>query len=193
MKWTMAVLVALAISAPAAFAGEISDQAAEAEKLLQAGDGAGALAKFNGAEEALWKAMPLGVMNVRQVDSATGFGIYSERANHVYKPGEQVALYMEPVGYGYGSDGLGNSSIALSVDLTVLSESGENSAPSKRSAASRSPHARTTANCSSNSTFPLMACRPANTAATSSCMTRTQARRRLSPPTSRSPANRSKP
>ncbi|MEO5759114.1 MAG: hypothetical protein ABIQ51_19865 [Mesorhizobium sp.] len=121
----MAVLMALAISAPAAFAGEISDQAAEAEKLLQAGDGAGALAKFNSAEEALWKAMPLGVMNVRQVDSATGFGIYSERPTHVYKPGEQVALYMEPVGYGYGSDGLGNSSIALSVDLTVLSESGE--------------------------------------------------------------------
>ncbi|RWE35955.1 MAG: hypothetical protein EOS78_17885 [Mesorhizobium sp.] len=125
MKSIMAGLLALAVSVPAAFSGEISDRAAEAEKLLQSGDGAGALEKFHSAEEALWKAMPLGVMNVKQVDSASGFGIYSERANHVYKPGEQVVLYMEPVGYGYGSDGLGNSSIALSVDLTVLSESGE--------------------------------------------------------------------
>lgn len=32
---------------------------------------------------------------------------------------------MEPVGYGYGSDGLGNSQIALSVDLTVLSDTDE--------------------------------------------------------------------
>jgi hypothetical protein len=32
---------------------------------------------------------------------------------------------MEPVGYGYGSDGLGNNQIALYVDLTVLTQSGE--------------------------------------------------------------------
>ena len=125
MKSIVAALMALAISAPAAFAGEITDRAAEAEKALQAGDGAGALEKFRSAEEALWQAMPLAVQNVKQVDSAGGFGIYSERPNHIYKPGEKVVLYMEPVGYGYGSDGLGNSQIALSVDLTVLSESGE--------------------------------------------------------------------
>ena len=125
MKSVMAVLRVLEISAPAAFAGEISDRAAEAEKALQAGDGAGALEKFRGAEDALWQAMPLAVQNVKQVDTASGFGIYSERASHIYKPGEKVVLYMEPVGYGYGSDGLGNSQIALSVDLTVLSESGE--------------------------------------------------------------------
>lgn len=125
MKSIMAVLMALALSTPTAFAGEISDRAAEAEKALQAGDGAGALEKFRSAEDALWQAMPLGVQNVKQVDTAGGFGIYSERANHIYKPGEKVVLYMEPVGYGYGSDGLGNSQIALAVDLTVLSESGE--------------------------------------------------------------------
>ena len=125
MKSILAALMVLAISVPAAFAGEITDRAAEAEKALQAGDGAGALEKFRGAEEALWQAMPLAVQNVKQVDSAGGFGIYTERANHIYKPGEKVVLYMEPVGYGYGSDGLGNSQIALSVDLTVLSDSGE--------------------------------------------------------------------
>ncbi|UDL87531.1 hypothetical protein LGH82_20335 [Mesorhizobium sp. PAMC28654] len=126
MKSIMAVVLALMVSAPAALAGEISDRATEAEKLLQSGDSAGALEKFRSAEDALWQAMSLAIMNVKQVDSATGFGIYSERANHTYKPGEKIFLYMEPVGYGYGSDGLGNSQIALSVDLTVVSESGEN-------------------------------------------------------------------
>ncbi|OBQ63433.1 hypothetical protein [Mesorhizobium erdmanii] len=125
MKSILAALLAAAISTSVAHAGDIADRAADAEKALQAGDGAAALEKFRGAEEALWKAMPLAVMNVRQVDSASGFGIYSERANHIYKAGEKVVLYMEPVGYGYGSDGLGNSQIGLSVDLTVLSEAGE--------------------------------------------------------------------
>lgn len=125
MKSIMAGLLALAVSVPAAFAGEISDRAAEAEKLLQSGDGAGALEKFSSAQEALWQAMPLGVLNVKQVDTASGFGIYSERANHIYKPGEKIVLYMEPVGYGYGKDGLGNSMIALSVDITIVSAAGE--------------------------------------------------------------------
>ena len=125
MKSILAALMALAISAPAAFAGEIGDLATEAEKALQAGDGAGALEKFRSAEEALWQAMPLGVQNVKQIDTASGFGIYSERANHIYKPGEKIVLYMEPVGYGYGKDGLGNSLIALSVDITVVSAAGE--------------------------------------------------------------------
>ncbi|MER9324559.1 MULTISPECIES: hypothetical protein [unclassified Mesorhizobium] len=125
MKSILAVLIALVISTPAAFAGEISDRAAEAEKALQAGDGAGALDKFRSAEDALWQAMPLGVQNVKHILSASGFGAYAERPNHVYKPGEEIVLYMEPVGYGYGSDGLGNNQIALYVDLTVLSQSGE--------------------------------------------------------------------
>jgi hypothetical protein len=126
MKFAAAALAALIIStSTAAFAGEIADKAAEAEKALQANDGAGALAKFRDAEEALWKAMPLQVMNVKHITAASGFGIYNERPNHIYKPGEEIVLYMEPVGYGYGSDGLGNSQMALYVDLTVLSDSGE--------------------------------------------------------------------
>jgi hypothetical protein len=125
MKSIMAVLMVLTVSAPAALAGEIGDRATEAEKLLQSGDSSGALEKFRGAEEALWQAMPLAVLNVKQVDTATGFGIYSERANHTYKPGEKIVLYMEPVGYGYGKDGLGNNMIALSVGITVVSAAGE--------------------------------------------------------------------
>jgi hypothetical protein len=126
MKSLAASLAALIIStSTAAYAGEIADKAAEAEKALQSNDGVGALTKFRDAEEALWKAMPLGVMNVKHITGASGFGIYNERPNHIYKPGEEIVLYMEPVGYGYGSDGLGNNQIALYVDLTVLSAAGE--------------------------------------------------------------------
>lgn len=126
MKLFAMALAALTImTSTAVNAGEIADKAAEAEKALQSNDGAGALTKFRDAEEALWKAMPLAVMNVRQISAASGFGIYTERPNHIYKPGEEIVLYMEPVGYGYGSDGLGNNQIALYVDLTVLSDKGE--------------------------------------------------------------------
>ncbi|MFB9982183.1 hypothetical protein ACFSQQ_30855 [Mesorhizobium kowhaii] len=132
MKSILAILLAMGISTSAAFAGDIADRAAEAEKLLQSGDGAGALDKFRSAEEAFWQATPLAVLNVKQVDTASGFGIYSERANHIYKPGEKIVLYMEPVGYGYGSDGLGNSMIALSVDITIFSAAGESLATSAK-------------------------------------------------------------
>lgn len=132
MKSILAALLATAISTSAAFGGEIADRATEAEKLLQAGDGAGALDKMRSAEDALWQAMPLAVLNVKQVDSTGGFGIYSERANHIYKPGEKIVLYMEPVGYGYGSDGLGNNKIALSVDITVVSSAGESLGTSEK-------------------------------------------------------------
>ena len=125
MKSILAVLLAAVVSTSTAFAGEIADRATEAEKLLQAGNGTGAREKFRSAEDALWQAMPLAVLNVTQVDTASGFGVYSERANHIYKPGEKIVLYMEPVGFGYGSDGLGNSMIALSVDIDVVSAAGE--------------------------------------------------------------------
>jgi hypothetical protein len=120
-----AVVLAMTASISAAFAGEISDHAAEADKLLQSGDPTGALEQFRSAEAALWAAMPLTVLNVKQVDSALGYGVYTERSNQVYKPGEKILLYLEPVGYGYGADGLGNIQIALSLDLTVFSVSGE--------------------------------------------------------------------
>ena len=126
MKSLALALAALIVSiSTAVYAGEIADKAAEAEKALQSNDGLGALTKFRDAEEALWKAMPLEVMNVKHITGATGFGIYDERPNHIYKSGEEIVLYMEPVGYGYGSDGLGNNQIALYVDLTVLSAAGE--------------------------------------------------------------------
>jgi hypothetical protein len=125
MKSFAAILVVAAMAASPSTAGEIGKRAAEAERLLQSGDAAGALEEFRGAEDALWQAMPLAVKNIRHVESAEGVGIYVERASHAYRPGEKIVLYMEPIGYGYGSDGLGNSVIALSVDLTVFTQSGE--------------------------------------------------------------------
>jgi hypothetical protein len=33
--------------------------------------------------------------------SAAGFGVYREHGNNVFRPGEAIVLYVEPVGYGY--------------------------------------------------------------------------------------------
>ena len=69
--------------------------------------------------------MPLTIREVEQVSAASGVGIYTVRADHRYQPGEKLHLYIEPVGYGYGDDGLGNKVIALAVDLTLKSAAGE--------------------------------------------------------------------
>ena len=121
-----AALAAMAwmMIAPAA-AGELADRALAAEGALEAGDARAAITEFEKAQEALWAAMPLTILDVAQVANAAGVGIYSERANSIYAPGEKLLLYVQPVGYSYGDDGLGNKVIALAVDLTLKSEAGE--------------------------------------------------------------------
>jgi hypothetical protein len=118
--------LALAVTAPAvAWAGPIADHAAAAEKALDSGDGATAIAAFDQSLDAMWTAMPLTLRRVEKAIEASGVGIYTPRPDGPYKSGEKLYLYMEPIGYGYRDDGLGNKVIELGLDLTVLDESGK--------------------------------------------------------------------
>lgn len=110
--------------ATAAQAGPVADHAAAADAALAEGKALAALSEFDKAQDALWTALPLTIRKAVHVASASAVGIYSERQNAVYAPGERMLIYVEPVGYGYGDDGLGNKVIALSVDLTLKSEAG---------------------------------------------------------------------
>ncbi len=131
MRQLLACLLVFGLFLNPTHAGPISENAAEAEKLAKSGAPEEALAKFHAAEDAFWQAIPLTVVNLKHVRSAGGFGIYAERPDHVYKPDEKIMLYMEPVGFSYGSDGLGNNTIALSVDSALYSSSGKKIGSSK--------------------------------------------------------------
>lgn len=37
------------------------------------------------------------------VNSASGYGVYEEKDSNNFKPGEEIILYIEPVGFGYGT------------------------------------------------------------------------------------------
>lgn len=37
------------------------------------------------------------------VTSASGYGVYEEKDSSTFQPGEEIVLYIEPVGFGYGT------------------------------------------------------------------------------------------
>lgn len=109
----------------AAQAGTITDLAAEAEVLLEKGDGAAALERMEKAMELAWEAAPLTIRKAIYVESATGYGLYVEReAGHSFRPDEKLHIYVEPAGYSYGRDGVGNLALGMVVDLVVLDSKG---------------------------------------------------------------------
>ena len=125
MKKLLLALALVAMTPFPVFAGEVADHATAAEKALAGGDALGAITQFDAAQDALWTAIPLTIRKVEQVSAASGVGIYTVRADHRYQPSEKLHLYIEPVGYNFGDDGLGNKVIALAVDLTLKSAAGE--------------------------------------------------------------------
>lgn len=125
MRRAAAVAIAVIMGVLPVAAGEVADFATAAEKALADNKPLQAIAEFEKAQDALWAAMPLTIRKVALVTSASGVGVYTLRDGATYAPGERLLLYVEPVGYGYGDDGLGNKVIALSVDLTLKSEAGE--------------------------------------------------------------------
>jgi hypothetical protein len=98
--------IALA-TASGALAGPIGDKATEAEHLIAAGDAAGSLAAFDAATEAFWTASPLQFRAALFADNVTAFGKYEPRANNTFHAGDTLQVYLEPVGYGFATDGDG--------------------------------------------------------------------------------------
>jgi hypothetical protein len=87
-------------------AGEVTDAAREAEALAEAGQPVQALAAIEKAFNALWDKAPLQFSEALFVAAKPqGFGIYDMRPNAVFRSGEDMLVYAEPFGYGYGRDG----------------------------------------------------------------------------------------
>jgi hypothetical protein len=62
------------------------------------------------------------------VFESEGYGIYKERHSNVFKPGDEVMIYVEPVGYAYRTltdeNGTKLYGIELSADMTVTDKNG---------------------------------------------------------------------
>jgi hypothetical protein len=105
-RLTTAAAIAVGVGAavaPGACAGEISQLAAQADELLQAGKPGEALAAFDRATAAFWRAEPLQFRVAVFVDSVAGQ--YEPRRDATFRSGDTATIYLAPVGYGFIADG----------------------------------------------------------------------------------------
>jgi hypothetical protein len=107
-----------------AAAGPVVDAATKAEALQADGDTVGALNALDDAVGIVWDAGPLAFRKVAVVDGASGYGIYAMRADSTFRPDEKLTVYVEPVGFGYGSSD-GAASIGFTADLAIENATGQ--------------------------------------------------------------------
>ena len=119
--------VLLALGPLLAHAGPVADQAAKADQLAESGDFAGALAAADEMKGALWDQLPgITFLSAFPVtERSAGYGLYNPRENVLYKQGEPIQLYAEPVGFGYGDGGEGIVKVGFYVDLQVMGQDGQ--------------------------------------------------------------------
>jgi hypothetical protein len=73
-----------------------------------------------------WNATPLTIRRAIFVDGhPDGFGQYVQRANNVFKSGEKLVTYAEPVGYGWKDIGGGVYQFGFKVDFLVKTADGK--------------------------------------------------------------------
>lgn len=118
-------LLTTAMLVPTARAGAIADAGARAETLMDQGKTLEAIDALDSAMEEIWRRSPLILRKALLVDSSNGFGIYQPRESNVFRPGEKLRIYVEPVGYAYGKNDLGGLEIAFDVDLKIRNEAGK--------------------------------------------------------------------
>jgi hypothetical protein len=107
---------------PLAAAGPVVDAATRAEALQAEGKTIDALGALDEATDAIWASGPLAFRKVAIVDSAAGFGNYEEKTDPTFRPDEKMTVYVEPVGFGYGS---GDSVISFTADLALENATGQ--------------------------------------------------------------------
>jgi hypothetical protein len=73
-----------------------------------------------------WNAAPLAVRKAIFVsEHPQGYGEYVERADNVFKPGEKLVAYAEPVGYGWKDIGKGEYEFGFKADFLIKSSDGK--------------------------------------------------------------------
>lgn len=90
----------------AAFAQTIADDAKKAEALAAGGKYAEAIDALDDAADAIWQKSPLVCRRILWVaEKAPNFGEYNPRESDVFKSGEDMLAYAEPIGFGWRKSG----------------------------------------------------------------------------------------
>jgi hypothetical protein len=106
IRRTMVALTLWAGCVGSALAGEIEDLARAAEAKANAGQFVEAVETLRGALASLMARGPLALRRVQFItELPKGFGLYQPRANSVFRPGEPLIVYAEPVGMGWRTEG----------------------------------------------------------------------------------------
>lgn len=109
-----------------ALAGPVADKATEVETATTNGDFLTAMKGAQEISDMVWEATPglIFTETLPVAELAAGYGLYNPRPDTIYKAGEEIILYAEPFGFGYGVGGEGLFTIGFAVDLQVLDETG---------------------------------------------------------------------
>ncbi len=101
-----AAIVLMAAVSTAAFALTISDDAKKAEALAASGKYVEAIDALDDAADMVWEKSPLVCRRVLWVaERAPRFGEYNPRESDVFKSGEDMLAYAEPMGFGWRKSG----------------------------------------------------------------------------------------
>src|SRR5215216_5747691 len=132
-------LACLAGSAGSTVAGEIEDLARDAEAKAKAGQHIEAVETLRRAINSLTAKGPLVLRRVQFISEAPkGFGIYQPRANSVFRAGEPLIVYAEPVGMGWRT-GDGVNLAHMATDFEIRTTDGKILGGRRISAGSNSP------------------------------------------------------
>jgi hypothetical protein len=123
---SLSLLALLALAAPAQ-SGTVAETAAEIESKIAAADLTGAITDARALLGLVWDmSLEISFSEALLVAApAAGYGVFNPRETNVFKKGESIIIYTEPVGFGYGVEDDGVWSIGFDVDLQVLTEAGE--------------------------------------------------------------------
>jgi hypothetical protein len=95
------LLLLLGLSPLSSAANQQFNQAiAEARRGLSERNAAVTMQALKDATAAAWRGLPFTALNVHLTAAApAGYGRYVKRVDNIYRPGEPLIIYMEPVGF----------------------------------------------------------------------------------------------
>jgi hypothetical protein len=108
MRFVLCLAAALSLS-HAAYAGPLEDLTKAEQKTYDA-----------------WQSLPLTERTITFIaEPSTGYGLYKEKGSNVFKPGEKIITYVEPIGYGWKDIAGDLYELNFVTDLTLTAENGD--------------------------------------------------------------------
>ena len=127
LKGAINALPLLLLLAGPTLAGPLADAATKAEALAASGDTLGAHDAMRSAISAFSATLPFSVGKAVFVAAPPiGYAMYEPKQQPVFKPGEALVSYVEPIGLTWKAAAVeGKMETHFTVDLDILSASGE--------------------------------------------------------------------